>query len=112
MAALFVYGTLCDPEVVEGLLRRRLRAEPARLHGYRRQSPPAAYPYIVAANGESVDGQVLHDLEAADLAILDRYEDEGRLYRRISVEVATADGMRAAFTYVGIPAAHPLECQS
>ena len=80
---LFVYGTLRDPDCVVGVVGRRLASRPARLDGHRREEPPGCYPYVVPDPASSVDGALLLDVDDDALAALDRYEDEGRLYRRV-----------------------------
>jgi gamma-glutamylcyclotransferase (GGCT)/AIG2-like uncharacterized protein YtfP len=102
---LFVYGTLMDDDLVARLIGRRLRKEAAALPGYRKLAPAGNYPYIVSDAAASVTGFLLRGLDAAALAALDRYEDEGRLYRRTQVVVTVAGTPRPAMTYVGIPAA-------
>jgi gamma-glutamylcyclotransferase (GGCT)/AIG2-like uncharacterized protein YtfP len=87
LTMLFVYGTLMDDGVVAQLTGRRFAKTPARLEGYRRLTPPGGYPVIVPAAGASVDGLVLRGIDADALRVFDQYEDEGRLYRRLSVTV-------------------------
>jgi gamma-glutamylcyclotransferase (GGCT)/AIG2-like uncharacterized protein YtfP len=99
--ALFVYGTLTDPECVVAVTGRRFARRPARLDGYARIAPAGGYPYVVPRAGASVDGFVLDGLDADALRALDRYEDEGRLYVRTPVEVAVAGERVACETYVG-----------
>ncbi len=103
---LFVYGTLRDLSLVRSLTGRAFASEPAVLPDFERVEPPGAYPFVVARLGHQVDGRLLCDLDAAALAALDAYEDEGRLYRREQVSVRLADGrMRECFTYVGLAVA-------
>lgn len=103
-ARLFVYGTLRNDTVVQGLLGHRLFGRPAVLRGYYREVDPAiGYPVILPRAGAMVAGTVL-DVDADALAILDAYE--GARYRRIIVQVETLEG-RLLDAYVYVPAAFP-----
>jgi gamma-glutamylcyclotransferase (GGCT)/AIG2-like uncharacterized protein YtfP len=107
---LFVYGSLRDPRVRARLLGqdRDLRTCPAVLRGHARQEAPGFdYPFVVPADADArVEGELLLGLEAADYAVLDRYEDlEDGLYRRVAVTVETPDGRADAWTYLKGPAA-------
>ncbi len=109
-ACVFVYGSLRDEQLVESLIGRRLPSAPARLHGYRCVTPPDSYPFLIADPGSVVDGQILRGADASVLDAFDRYEVEGSLYRRITVEVDLEGGVRVpAFTYAGIEGAHPVK---
>ncbi|HYM90017.1 MAG TPA: gamma-glutamylcyclotransferase family protein [bacterium] len=104
VARLFVYGTLRNDTVVQGLLGHRLFGRPAVLRGYHREVDPAiGYPVILPRAGATVAGKVL-DVDADALAILDAYE--GARYRRIIVQVETLEG-RLLDAYVYVPAALP-----
>ena len=110
---LFAYGSLADPTRLDDVLGHRHLGERlrARLDGFERMTTDAyPYPYIVAAEGRSVDGVVVMDLSVQDVATLDRYEevDQG-MYQRQRVEVdAFGCGARTlrlqAHTYVAGPA--------
>lgn len=101
---LFVYGTLRDDTVVQGLLGHRLFGRSAVLRDYHREIDPAiGYPVIRPRAGATVVGKVL-DVDADALAILDAYE--GARYRRIIVQVETLEGRRLdAYVYVPAPTA-------
>lgn len=101
---LFVYGTLMDDARVAELTGRCFRKQPAVLRGYRKNASPLGYPYIVPDTNGVVDGCLLRDVTAVALQSFDRYEDEGRLYRRTEVEVEVGGRMEPAMTYVGIAA--------
>ncbi len=105
MVSLFVYGTLMDDAVVEELTGRRFRKEAAVLAGYCRITPEGSFPFIVPDSAAVVHGFLLYELDAEALHALDRYEDEGHLYRRTAVVVRTGSGERSCMTYVGIAAA-------
>ena len=84
--SLFVYGTLRDPVLLEGLIGRRPNARAASLRGWRcefvRSRP---YPGIAPDAEGCVAGDILLALAEDELAALDRYE--GELYERLEVEV-------------------------
>lgn len=106
-AGVFVYGSLLPGERYHAVARRAglVRRIPARLEGYRLYALPAGYPAAVPGAG-AVEGELFafHDLEAA-LRLLDRFEDEGGLYRRAAVDVKTPAGVRRAWAYVADAAA-------
>ena len=106
-AGVFVYGSLLPGARHHALARRAglVRRTPARLEGYRLYALPAGYPVAVPGTG-AVEGELFEfrDLEAA-LRALDRFEDEGGLYRRVAVLVKTPAGMRRAWAYVADAAA-------
>jgi gamma-glutamylcyclotransferase (GGCT)/AIG2-like uncharacterized protein YtfP len=104
---LFVYGTLMDDRVVASLTGQHLRKEPAALRGYRRVLPAVGYPYIMTDAQGVVDGFVLHNVGAEALRAFDKYEDEGRLYRRTEVVINVAGREEPAWTYVGVLASDP-----
>jgi len=103
---LFVYGTLMDRALVQQLTGRRFRTQAALLHGYRKVVPQNGYPYIVSDSGGTVEGIVLHDVDAVALRAFDAYEEEGELYRRTAVVVTVDAQPTPAFAYVGISNAH------
>jgi gamma-glutamylcyclotransferase (GGCT)/AIG2-like uncharacterized protein YtfP len=88
---LFAYGTLVDPACLDEVLGHRHQGErlAARLRGYQRVTTPTfPYPFIVEANGSSVDGVLVMDLSPYDIQVLDRYEEvESGVYRREPVQV-------------------------
>ena len=102
---LFVYGTLKDDAVVQGLLGHRLFGRPAVLRGYHHAFDPSiGYPVIYPREGASVAGKLLDGIDAEALKILDAYE--GDRYRRIVVRVHTLEG-RTLDTYVYVPVVAP-----
>jgi gamma-glutamylcyclotransferase (GGCT)/AIG2-like uncharacterized protein YtfP len=102
-ARVFVYGTLQDESLVERLLGRRLRWQPAVLDGYCRMLDASiGYPVVHQLAGASVDGRLLEEVDREALAALDAYE--GREYRRVAVRVQTSDG-RSMEAYAYVPAA-------
>ena len=109
---LFVYGSLVDPRRLDEVLGTRFLGERlrARLAGYERVTVPTFdYPFLIAREGSTVEGVLIRDLDAKQLADLDRYEEvESGLYSRASVDVeAWGCGPRLTFvaaqTYVAGP---------
>ena len=74
----FFYGTLIEPEILHAVLRRpvvRAHCRNALLHGYRRvYRRGASYPIIVADAASEVEGIVVSELTARDVARLRAYE--------------------------------------
>jgi gamma-glutamylcyclotransferase (GGCT)/AIG2-like uncharacterized protein YtfP len=103
---LFAYGTLMDRALLQQLTGRYFRTQVALLRGYRKVTPQDGYSYIVADSGETVEGILLHDVDADALRAFDLYEEEGQLYRRTAVVVIVNAQPMQAFAYVGIPDAH------
>ena len=107
---LFIYGSLRDRRIfqsVSGLSFTRkaskidskaLFAEPALLPRYRRVSPDNVYYYAIAAPSSRIEGFVIHDVPAAAMAGIDRYE--GKRYERETVRVNTANGTVEAQAYL------------
>ncbi len=100
---LFTYGTLMYPELMAALCGRELQWRPATLLGYRRRAlRGAAYPVVVSAPSERVEGRLYEGLCSAEIRRLDRYE--GQEYRRESVELETDAGPVYAWCYLLKPA--------
>ena len=107
---LFIYGSLRDRNIfhsVSGFSFTRkaskidgktLFAEPALLPNYRRVSPDNVYYYAIAAPSSRIEGFVIHDIPAAAMAEIDRYE--GKRYDRETVRVSTANGSLEAQAYL------------
>lgn len=98
---LFVYGTLMDDKLVFELTGKRFARVAAVLRDFEKIQRGEEYPYIVPSVGPHVTGLVLRDVDAASLARLDEYEDEGQLYRREQVIVEIDSERRSCQTYVG-----------
>ena len=95
MPTFFVYGTLTDPDRVDGLLDEWSFEADARIDGLHRAE--GRYPTL--APGGSVEGRVLR---TDDVATLDAYEgvDSG-LYVRVELPRAGGDDDGDVFAYVG-----------
>lgn len=99
---LFVYGTLLSDRHVKLILGRRVETEPAVLNNYMRIVPPGAFFFIVRQKGSQVRGRILKALTPEELALLDAFEDEKKLYFRRRVVVRDSAGeRRRAETYIG-----------
>jgi gamma-glutamylcyclotransferase (GGCT)/AIG2-like uncharacterized protein YtfP len=91
--SLFIYGTLKQENIQRALLGHELSGVEDRLAGYRKitvKLDDTLYPDIEPADGEHVDGLVVH-VGANELHMLDTYE--GREYVR--KEVVLESGTRA-----------------
>ncbi len=99
---LFVYGTLMQDRNVRMLIGRNVLSVPATLYNYIRIAPSWSFPFVVPQAHTQTEGRVLMDLTDEELAILDKFEDEGNLYWRQRVAVKLADGEKVnCYTYVG-----------
>lgn len=105
---LFVYGTLrpqCHAfSTIKSVV---IRHEPAVLSHFTLVGEGHRYPWCVHSHGKEVVGDLLWLREVEDtLERLDRYEgleEELPEYRRVVVEVASADRLRSAWAYIGGP---------
>ncbi|MFC1793323.1 gamma-glutamylcyclotransferase family protein [Planctomycetota bacterium] len=107
---LFIYGSLRDRRVFQSVSgfsfarkaskidSKTLFAEPALLPRYRRVSPDDVYYYAISAPSSRIEGFVIHDVPAAAMAEIDRYE--GKRYERDTVQVNTANGSIEAQAYL------------
>jgi gamma-glutamylcyclotransferase (GGCT)/AIG2-like uncharacterized protein YtfP len=88
---LFAYGSLVDPACLDAVLGHKHGGErlAARLAGYQRvMRPTSAYPFIIEAEGASVEGVLVMDLSPCDMQVLDRYEEvDAGVYHREPVQV-------------------------
>jgi hypothetical protein len=78
-AALFAYGTLQFPEVLQVLLGRVPGHTPGAITGWRAAALPGlVYPGLVPAGrtGSTVSGVLLAGLTSAEWRIIDAYEDD------------------------------------
>jgi gamma-glutamylcyclotransferase (GGCT)/AIG2-like uncharacterized protein YtfP len=94
VTALFAYGTLMVPAVMEAVTGRRFPERAAVLRGFaRHRLRGRLYPAVVEAAGAVLEGRLYEGIDAATLARLDRFE--GRLYQRRRVTVEPAPGVTA-----------------
>ena len=91
---VFVYGSLLDSSRQREILGREVRMLTARLPGFERRRE--RYFYVVPHPNARLTGAILLDLDARDLAALDRYEEVPILYTRETVTVITSGGGQIA----------------
>lgn len=103
MAALFAYGTLEFPQILEIVAGRAFAAErPAIAHGYRRAMLRGRrYPGIWPDASASTDGVLYRGLDAEALRRVDRFESD--VYRRVEIAVHCAGRDHSAYAYVVEP---------
>lgn len=102
MPNLFVYGTLCDHELLENVLGRQVKPTEVNagnlidhvVHWVKDQN----YPVIIPKVGAVALGHVLLNLDQGDLDKLDFYEG-GFGYYTQQVSIATQDGSIQALVY-------------
>ena len=93
--ALFVYGSLLFPEVLQALLDRVPNRVPASAAGWRVTALPGrVYPGLVRAQSEAA-GLLMTDLTPPEWDTLDAFEDQLYQLQRL----ALSDG-RAGWAYV------------
>lgn len=98
---LFVYGSLMDEGILSSLTGRHFPRREAELLGFERITPKNGHPYIIPKGEARVQGFLLSGIDPSTLAILDDYEEEGRLYHRCRVEVFVANRRISCETYIG-----------
>lgn len=88
---VFAYGTLVAPDCLDKVLGHKHLGErlAAQLRGFKRvEDSTYEFPYIVEAEGHTVEGVLLMDLSPDDMRTLDGYEEvEEGVYRRETVNV-------------------------
>jgi gamma-glutamylcyclotransferase (GGCT)/AIG2-like uncharacterized protein YtfP len=105
--ALFCYGTLEIPEVMQAVTGRRFRGTIALLPDHARfLLHGETYPGLLHSYRSEVAGMLYRDVDRDSLTLLDLFE--GDFYRRTSVRVTTAvqEGVPAQ-TYL-VPPEHEL----
>ena len=98
--ALFTYGTLQIPQVMEAVVGRVLASAEAKTPGFAQfRFTDHIYPGMVAREGATTQGRVYTALSHQEWEILDRFEDP--IYRRDLIEVYRSDGSKmTAHAYV------------
>lgn len=104
MSRLFVYGTLMKGQRAEKMMTGAKYLGNYRLADYAMYDL-GAYPGIKECVGESVVGEV-YEITDDMLPGFDRYEGEGSLYKRITVEVSREEEKVEAYVYMFIPEVH------
>ncbi len=88
MVALFVYGTLCFPVIVEKLTGKSFFSEQAVLKGYQRKKVKNAdYPAIIKDGDSEVKGLLLHNVDGDSMRIISFYEGNEYRCETLSVRV-------------------------
>jgi gamma-glutamylcyclotransferase (GGCT)/AIG2-like uncharacterized protein YtfP len=91
VSAVFAYGTLEIPAVMEAVTGRRFPGREARVVGFaRHRLRGRLYPAAVPEPGAVLAGRLYESVDPGTLARLDRFE--GRLYRRRRVCAELAGG--------------------
>ena len=98
MSYVFVYGTLMRNQRAHHMLSGARYAGECKLHSYAMYDL-GRYPGIVPCPGAAVFGE-LYQVTQAMLAKMDEYEEEGSLYRRVTVRVENERGSCEAEAYV------------
>ena len=99
--ALFVYGSLMEPETRDPILGYTIRTIEARLLGFERRR--SIYFYIAVRPDAEVAGLVLLGLTEDELRLLDEYEDVPHLYTRELIEVVTTPTEQVVECWVYLP---------
>lgn len=103
---LFVYGTLCDPELRAAVLGRVLPLEAvhaARAPGFRAVCYPGRiYPALLRTPGAAAAGQLLLGLTAFERDLLDAFE--GDEYRRGPIAAMLEEELHEADAYLPVAA--------
>ncbi len=86
---VFTYGSLMHRSVWDRVVAGVYQARPARVRGFTRfRVINEVYPALLRGDPDSiVEGILYLDVSRADMATLDRFEDEGQAYGRIQVAV-------------------------
>jgi gamma-glutamylcyclotransferase (GGCT)/AIG2-like uncharacterized protein YtfP len=100
---LFVYGTLRNPYNLSLVIGREVDIVPAALPDYEKVVSHLSYPYIIPKSGATVVGGVISGLSETELARVDRYEGESRLYLREQITLEVNGSSIQAYTYVAGP---------
>ncbi|UYV35797.1 NUDIX domain-containing protein [Rhodobacteraceae bacterium D3-12] len=106
MTNVFLYGTLCHPDLLElvaGCEWTVLGPEPVVCHGYRVVwAEGHGFPLILEAQGSAASGLLLRDVAQHVLERLNYYE-LGFGYDLVEVEVESAAGREPAKVYIPQP---------
>jgi gamma-glutamylcyclotransferase (GGCT)/AIG2-like uncharacterized protein YtfP len=98
MTALFTYGSLMSPDILEMVIHRAAVGVPATLLDYRRAKiAGVSYPGMIPEPGSRVDGCLYKQLSLSDLEKLDIFE--GEMYQRKLVEIHLEQTLQS-YTYI------------
>ncbi|HWA18920.1 MAG TPA: gamma-glutamylcyclotransferase family protein [Devosia sp.] len=102
MPALFVYGTLRDPDILSAVLGRPLNggaiADAAAPGFHVVHYPGRNYPGLVRVAGKAAPGLVLLDLSAFQMDLLDAFE--GDEYRPEAIPVMIGEELHQVLAYL------------
>ncbi|MBN1794090.1 MAG: gamma-glutamylcyclotransferase [Candidatus Omnitrophica bacterium] len=98
---LFVYGTLLSEKHFEVITGKDFPRVRAILQHYKKIDLMDGFPFIIKSRDSAVEGEVILGIDKETMKKLDRYEQEGELYYRIRIKVATDDGMLPCEVYIG-----------
>jgi gamma-glutamylcyclotransferase (GGCT)/AIG2-like uncharacterized protein YtfP len=99
--ALFVYGSLMEPQARARILGHEVEAISARIRGYERRR--STYFYLAARPGFETSGLVLTGLMENDFHALDEYEEVPHLYTRERIQVLTTTADEPLECWVYLP---------
>jgi len=89
--AIFTYGTLALPVVLQAVTGRLFSSEEASLPGFERFGVRGeVFPGLLETGRGETEGRVYFGLDDATLGVLDRFED--CLYERRTLDVVRVDG--------------------
>lgn len=101
-ADFFAYGSLIFPEIMYEVTGCRLKTKDAVLKNYSRYLvEEACYPGITKNKGSYITGKLYSELSQTAFKALDDFE--GKLYRRIEVEIVTEFETLRAQTFAIAP---------
>ncbi|WP_167610364.1 gamma-glutamylcyclotransferase family protein [Maribellus sediminis] len=104
MQHVFVYGTLLFPEILEGLTGRTFSVQKAELYNFKRlRVAEGDYPAIIAAEGESVSGMLVLNVDARSMELLRFYEGEDYDCRKLEVKLKKQSVFAHVFTWNNDP---------
>lgn len=83
---LFVYGTLMNESTQKIVAGKSFRHEKAVLRDFRKVTSATCFPFIIPYRGLEVEGYILFGIDEVSMARMDKYEAEGDLYWRRTVQ--------------------------
>jgi hypothetical protein len=84
--SFFAYGSLLVPRVMRGVTGKSFPDEPAVLPGYARyRIAGESFPGIVEEPGARTEGTLYRSVDPGAMALLDRFEDEFYVRKRVAV---------------------------
>ncbi len=100
MNALFAYGTLMCPDIMETVAKQHCKSGKAAIKGYRRlKGSNQHYPGLISHFDGRVEGRVYFDISSTSWQRLDLFEGEMYTRERVEIELENGDVI-SAYTYV------------